>query len=288
MRPYWILAAVILAGAVLGCRSGPGPRGPEVGPLPEPEALLQQLRQRGEARRNLRAMGRVTVFEPDGRVRLRAVLVAERPRSFRFETLTPFEQPVDVMASNGERLWLLREGVLYEGPATSDNVARLLPLPMRPEEVVETFLGGVPVSSRFWPTRVLETSEGRWRLHLEGPEGETGMLLVDPGSLRVLEAELRAADGSLTTEVRFERFRRPEDEGPAVPTDIEVDVPPRALEVRIRLQDPETNVSLPDGLFEMRPPAGQAPQPFPETSLGVSRLTGGTYLSRLRVSPRPR
>ena len=243
-----------------GCRTGRGAGGDWPEP-PEPAALLASLRRQGEGRTNLRAMGRVTALGPDGRVRLRTVLVAERPRSFRFETLTPFEQPIDVMTSDGERLWLLRDGRLFEGPATPENVARLLPLPMRPAEVVETLLGGVPVSDRFAPERV-EPVDAGWRLHLRAPNGDRGVLLIEPRRRRVLEAELRDAAGQLLVGVRFDRFEPADDGGPAVPTAIEVEVPPRRTRVRLRLTEAETDVALPPALFVVRPPAGTRPEPF--------------------------
>ena len=230
---------------------------------PGPEALLKQLRRKSANRTNLRALGRLTALTPDGRVRLRAVFVAERPRSFRVETLTPFEQPVDVMVSDGERLWLLREGRLFEGPATSDNVARVLPLPLLPEEIVETLLGGVPVSKRFRPRAVSKDGD-RWVLSLTGPEGERGALRIDPRSLRVLQAELHAPSGELRTSVAFDGFTTASDGGPAVPTDIAVQVPPQKVQVRIRLRETETDVELPEGLFELKAPSGERPEPISE------------------------
>lgn len=253
---------LLLLALAPACRPGRPPAvGPDVGTPPDPATLLAQLRRQSEGRRNLRALGRVTMFGPEGRVRLQTVFVAERPRSFRFETLSPFEQPIDVMTSDGERLWLLSEGRLFEGPATSENVARLLPLPLRPEEVVEVFLGGVPVSERYRPVRV-ETADGRWRLVLEGPSGEEERLVVDPRSLRVLSAELEGADGQPRAAIEMSRFETAGDGGPAVPTEIEVRVPPRALDIRLRLRDPETDVDLPKGLFEMTPPPGTRPEPL--------------------------
>lgn len=260
---------VLVSSLALGCKSGPGPSKADLANLPEPAALLASLRQQSAGRSNLRAMGRVTAFGPDGRVRLRTVLVAERPGSFRFETLTPFEQPIDVMTSDGHRLWLLREGRLFEGPATAQNVSRLLPLPLRPEEVVETLLGGVPVSSRFRPIDVT-IDDGRWLLHLDGFEQGKGRLWVDPDTLRVLDAEHLTHEGAVLTAVHFAGFQKAQDGGPAVPTEIEIKVPPQSMEVRIRFRETETDVQLPPGLFVMAPPSGQTAEPLPGGPLGGS------------------
>ncbi len=247
--------------AALGCRPGT-PTDVDFGALPEPDALLETLRRQGERRRSLRATGRVTAFGPEGRVRLRTVIVAQRPRSFRLETLTPFEQPVDVMASDGERLWLLREGELFEGPASAENVARLLPLPMAPEELVETLLGGVPVPAGFSAVRV-EAAGDRWRLHLEGAAGSSGVLELDPKTLRVLSAAHRDPSGELRTEVDFAGYRAAPDGGPAVPTEIEVRVPSIESELSIRLGEPELDVELLPSLFSL--PHGSS-RPFAKTN----------------------
>lgn len=264
-RPVQRCAGGLFAVLLVGCHPASGPRSADLGDLPEPAALLASLRRQADGRTNLRALGRVTARGPDGRIRLRAVLVAERPGRFRFETLTPFEQPIDVMTSDGARLWFLHEGRLYEGEATPDNVARLLPLPMTPPEVVETLLGGVPVSGRFEPVRVEPTDDGWW-LRLEGPGGEQGRLLIEPSRLRVLEARLSDSAGKPLTRVEFDRFAPGTDGGPSVATSIEVRIPPRELEVRIRFTDVETGVDLPSGLFVIDPPPGVRPEP-----LGTSR-----------------
>lgn len=251
---------LILAMVISGCAANTG-TGTGREALPEASELLAALRERASQRQNMRALGRVEAFTPEGRVRLRAVFVAERPRSFRVETLTPFEQPVDVLVSDGERLYLLREGRLYEGAAVPENVARVLPLPLRPEEIVETLLGGVPVPRRFEAVDVVAKDQG-WQLELRSSMGERGQLLIDPETRRVLEARLVDAAGAPQTSVRFDRFVSAADGGPAHPTEVRVEVPSRETKVRIRLKDAETDVELPGGLFTLRTEDGSPPEPL--------------------------
>ncbi|MEO1232963.1 MAG: DUF4292 domain-containing protein [Myxococcota bacterium] len=246
---------------MMGCACRPNAPRVDLAGLPEPEALVETLRTQSEARRNLRAQGRVTAFGPEGRVRLKTVLLAERPGSFRVETLTPFEQPVDVMACDGARIWLLREGRLFAGPATPANVARLLPLPLRPDEIVETLLGGVPVPDGFTPTRI-GVEDDRWRLELEGPRGEQGVLRIRPEGPRVDRAQWLDVDGTLQVQVEFDDFEKAEDGGPPYPKSIRVEVPPSDTKVEIRLRDAETDVSLAGALFFIEPPPGQVPEPL--------------------------
>ncbi len=129
------LAPLALFGVLTACHPAAPVKRADLAPLPAPEAALAELRAAGAKRQNLRALGRLTYFGEKGRVRLKAVLVADRPNRVRFETVSPLEQPLDVMTVDGSRLYLLSKEKLAIGPATPENVARLLPFPMHPEEL---------------------------------------------------------------------------------------------------------------------------------------------------------
>lgn len=231
-------------------------------PLPSAETVLTQLREKTGDRKNLRALGRVTYFGERGRVRVKAVLLAQRPGAFRFETISPFEQPIDVMASDGDRLWLLSENRLREGPATPENISRLLPLAMKPAEVVDTLLGGVPTSDRFAPESI-EWSEDRdrWILSLASDRGERSRLTVDPDRMLVERMTLEDQRG-LRVAVSFDDF---ESAGPGkgeLPEKIRIEMPRRDLDVRIKLNEAEVDVPLADELFRITPPPGVRPEPL--------------------------
>lgn len=265
-RNPWLTPALafLFFGSLLpACQSGPPNL--DLSGAPSPEALLDNLRKQAQTRQNLRALGRVTANTPEGRIRLRTVVLAERPGRFRFETLTPFEVPIDVMTSDGEQLWYLHESRLYTGPATAENVALLLPLPMRAPEVVDTLLGGAPVSERFVPVRV-ESDPTRWILVLlnsspTGPEGLT--LWIEPDRLRVTRAQLKNRD-DIITDVRFDRFETFQDQGPELATSLEIKFPKAKSEVRLRLTETETDVPLNPALFRIDPPAGSSASPLTE------------------------
>jgi hypothetical protein len=210
----------------------------------------------------MRALGRVTYFGDSGRVRLKTVLVVDRPGSFRVETISPMEQPIDVMASDGARLWLLTQGKLYEGPATPENIARMIPLPLRPEELVDTMLGGVPTSDRFEPKKLVwaDDSHARWRLVLDGIGGETGELTIDPEKLEVEQAVIKRADGGVRLSLRFEDFQALPDKD-AFPRKITLDMPkPKQLEVTIKLEEIEVNVDIAPELLRIQSPPGVVPE----------------------------
>ena len=242
-----------------GCRP-PSVRPPDLQTLPSPNDALARLRAGAEGRRSMRALSRLTYFGEKGRVRLRTVFVAERPDRFRVETLSPLEQPIDVMASDGARIWLLSKGRFHEGPATPENLSRLLPVPLRPAELVDALLGGIPTTDRFTPTKIAWADEDRerWRLTMVGPGDEVAELRVDPVRRVVERVTMRGPGGAVRLEVGFDDFGAPD----RFPHKIELSIPGRADEVTIKLKELEVNVGIAPQIFRLEPPAGVVPEPL--------------------------
>jgi outer membrane lipoprotein-sorting protein len=231
-------------------------------PLPAPADALAELQQKNGNRKNLRALARVTYFGPKGRARVKAALLAERPGSFRVETISPFEVPIDVMASDGSRLWLLSEKRLREGPATPENISRLLPLAMNPEEVVDTLLGGVPTSSRFTPKTLEWAEDGEhWILVMEDG-AEESRLSIDPVRKVVEKMTLGAPGAKPRLSVEFDDFEAIQGSSAELPHKIEIEMPDRKLEVSIKLDEAEVDVPLAADLFRIHAPPGVDPEPL--------------------------
>ncbi|MCB9646811.1 MAG: DUF4292 domain-containing protein [Deltaproteobacteria bacterium] len=255
--PAGALLALVLAA---GCRPGPV-RQPDTTPLPEPETVLTELRAKAGERASLRTMGRVTYFGDKGRVRLKAVLLARRPGAFRVETLSPLEQPVDVMASDGDRLWLLSQDRLRVGAASPENIARLLPLVMGPEAVVDTLLGGVPGPERVKAQSLERGEDDSWRLTVINEYGERVVLKVNPVARRVEAMELLGEGDAVRVRVKFDDFEALPDGG-ELPKELDIRLLPDGAQVAIRLQSPEINVAMDDALFRIDAPAGVTPEPL--------------------------
>jgi outer membrane lipoprotein-sorting protein len=238
-------------------------KAPNTTPLPTPAEALAELQQKNGTRRNMRALARVTYFGPKGRARVKAALLAERPKSFRVETISPFEQPLDVMASDGSKLWLLSQQRLCEGPATPENIARLLPLAMNPEEVVDTLLGGVPTSSRFAPKALEWAEDGEhWLLTMDDGQEES-RLVIDPVQKVVEKMTLGAPGAKPRLSVEFEDFKRIGNTGAGeLPHKIHIELPDRGLDVRIKLEEAEVDVPLAADLFRINAPPGIEPEPL--------------------------
>lgn len=260
MRRCGLIGLLLIGTLGIGCRPGPV-RPADTTPLPPPAEVLSQLRASAGSRQSLRTLGRVTYFGDKGRVRLKAVLLARRPGSFRVETLSPFEQPLDVMASDGDDLWLLSKDQLRFGAATPHNIARLLPLVMGPEAVVDTLLGGIPDAEGTTAERIERDEDGRWLLWVSTQRGDRGRLLVDPVKREVREMVLLDAADAARVTVRYSDFEAIPSGG-ALPRKIEVKLEAEGSEVTIKLGEPDVNVPLDDALFRIEAPPGVTPLPL--------------------------
>lgn len=247
-------AALVGAGWCLGLWACAGAL--PAGPPPPPGELHAALVATATQTPSLRTEGRVTYWGKEGRARLRVVVLAERPDKFRVETLTPFEEPIDVVASNGDQLWWLSRRDLKVGPATADRLGEVLPLPLAPPEVVDVLMGGVPTSTVWRPVDVAAGRDGTWRLSMTDGAGRAATLWVDRDAARVRRIALPARGAQPAIDIELSGHQG------LVARDIDLRVPDRGLEVQIRLESPEYGAALPDALFRVDPPPGRAPTPW--------------------------
>lgn len=74
---------------------------PADGPT-EPAPVLARLAERSHALTSLSGMISLEVWRGDERVKLRQLLLVQRPDHIRVDTLSPFDQPLAMMASDGQ------------------------------------------------------------------------------------------------------------------------------------------------------------------------------------------
>lgn len=243
--------AFALALALVACR-GPEP----AGPVPGASDLFSSLVSTATATRSLRTEGRVTYWGDGERIRLKTIVLAQRPDRFRVETLTPFQEPIDVVASDGASLWWLSREALKVGPATASRLGEVLPLRLAPNQVVDVLIGGVPTAGHWAPRSVEAVDAELLRLRLVDPGGREASLWVERDAPRVRRIELPARLQEPAIEVELS------DHDGLVARRIDLRVPDRDLEVQIRLQSPEYGVPLADALFRVDPPPGRGATPW--------------------------
>jgi hypothetical protein len=138
-----LLLACALA---LGCATAPSPRPPGQ-PAPAASELLESLQRRQAALRTLEIDTRSTSWLNDERVRATVPMLVDRAGRLRFEFEIPVQGSVAALTVKGNEFALLdlQHRVLHRGPACPANVARLIPIPLLPEEIAAILLGDAPL-----------------------------------------------------------------------------------------------------------------------------------------------
>ena len=147
MLPSLARAAVCaaLAAALLVLSGCPRPQA-VAGPPPDPGALYFQAKKAHRAPATLSCDGKAFVEAPQNAGRYALHVSVKRPASVRLEALTPMGDPAAVLVADQGRFALLdlRNNVFYRGPATPENLSRLIPVPLRDDELVSVITGDIP------------------------------------------------------------------------------------------------------------------------------------------------
>jgi outer membrane lipoprotein-sorting protein len=242
------LALLALAALLHGC----APRAPPPDLSLDPAELLAQVRAAQARVQAVRGEVRVKVEAEDGTGTVTALVAAEKPDRLYVQTLDFFGNTAAVLAASGGTLSLYdaRERVLYRGPATPQNLARLVPLPLSPSDLVDILCGSAPLAGE--PVRA---EPGRGHVTLELAAGARTQVLrvgssaaVERSSVRVAGAPGAALDLEFTSSEAALDARFP------------ADVSLAAEEPRVRMSlawvEAERNPALDAALFSPGIPRG--------------------------------
>jgi hypothetical protein len=247
-------AAAWLASLLAGC--GPAPR-PADAYASAPDLVRDMLALRAKVR-SLRAAGRADHYGERGRVQGKIFAFAEEPGRLRVDLMSPFGSTLAVLTADGAafRLSDMRESRYYEGPAEPCNIARLIGVPLAPEDVVAALSGSTPVIEG--APRVEWDGGGFYRVKIEGG-GLAQTLEIGP-SRRVLPLRRSRLErgGEVVFDIAFDRWL--DVGGASVPHEIRVEMPRDKAELLVRYDEGavEVNVDLPDDAFTQSAPPGFA------------------------------
>jgi hypothetical protein len=259
-----LLVCLLLAA---GCPRGQVPRS-----YPEPQAAevlahLGSLRSRAPS---LNAETKTDVRLGDDRVNVTVYMLAAWGGKLRFQALDPNQAMAADLASDGERYCFLdvHAGCSECGEATPQSVARLVRIPLEPDQVVEVLLGSTPVLQGD-ATVAWDPAGGREIVTIEGG-GFHQRIVLDGRDRRwdVLESELKQAD-ALVWRIRHKDFHEVRTAGGGT-----VRMPGASLfeqggdTVRITWQNQRVGEALGEEKFQMTPPAGLPPCPGGPATVG--------------------
>jgi hypothetical protein len=145
----------------------------------------------------------------------------------------------------------LRNNVFYRGPASPENLSRLLPAPLRDEELVALLTGAIPELPGAYPSSVKREGDGYLLVLRAASEMQEVAL---GGDLRVNEVRRKLAQGSPLWTVHLDEHD--DRSGAQVPRLLHLSSPGTNTEVDLRLRNMETGLPPPSGAFQLGVPQG--------------------------------
>lgn len=245
LRGY--LAGLLSALMLAGCFPAPIP--PPAGLMPVDTATAQYLVGEFQAHtashRSLRGLAQVRVAGSGGTRSGTQVLLLDRPGRLRTELLGPFGTQVMLLATDGREFQALLplDGTFYNGPASAENLATLLRLPLTPDELVDLLL--CQVNFPAGPATVFRVTSGGWQIHLQR-DGYDEVLAFDT-SHRLIGVR-RLAGERLQLEVGYGNFAKAD----GFPRLVTVEIPGQAS-ARLELGDLELDVDIDSSRFSLSP-----------------------------------
>ncbi|HYS80021.1 MAG TPA: DUF4292 domain-containing protein [Anaeromyxobacteraceae bacterium] len=254
-RPTLVSTLLLALSGLVGC-----PRVPPPALSRDPAALLDQVKAGQRRVQRVSGRARVKVTSPSLSGTVTELIAVEKPDRLHLQTLDFFGNPAAVLVAADGRFALhdLRGKVFYRGPATPENVSRLLPFDLPVEELVTILCGSAPLL----PGTPLEVGAQEGLVLLTIGLGEVGQRLALGEQATVLWSRLRrdAPPGSAPEvanpgyDLAFDHFV--DRGGLRFPNALDVDAPAGKARVELSWRDVEVNGEVDRALFRLLPPPG--------------------------------
>ncbi len=227
--------------------------------LTDAEAVLAKIAENTVRRERLSVEARVSYYGKEGARKAKAVILARRPADLHFSVYSPTDDMLGVLASDGENFTSFRRGQphCYAGRSCSENIAQFSFFPMEGRQLVDALVGGVPLiwyrkSSVEW-----DPSAGAYRVELSGSRKVTQRIWVVHGTWDVRRMEV-LREGALEVSIAFDDLRVVA--GERLPHTIDMKMPSRDLDLRVRYREVDLNTDIADDAFVIPCPQGTRTQ----------------------------
>ncbi len=257
----WRWPLILLLGVLCGC-TAPVLRSHLDAPAP-PNALsatlLQRVQLQGTAYRALEGLAKVRVSNQGQNFNATQVVLVEKPDRLRAETLSPFGNPLLVLATDGREVAALvpGDGLFYQGDASPANLHRFTRLPLRLEDLIALLLYQVPLLEARQQL-LSRDGEGNLRLQLVG-EGDLLQELIFNGAHMLTSAAFLRGE-ELQLRVSYRDFS---GDGTGYPASVQLEMPPMGVEASLSFSEVRLNGVIPSARFRLSAPAGYEVRPLP-------------------------
>jgi hypothetical protein len=223
--------------------------------LLDPGHLVAKLVARDRELRSLRALATVDYRSWAGRGRLLEAVLVDRPKRLRLETLSGLGAVLIVTVAEDEIVGFHpREGLIYRGRSSKENLARYTQIPLELDEVTRLLLGLPPVNlNDRWEA-------GRNSASWERDGGRRETVFFDPARAAPLRWERYLASGEIELRADFSEYADTAV-GP-FPMKLSLEVPAQRLHLEIRYEQPELNATMPRSAFVQEKPASVREMPL--------------------------
>lgn len=225
----------------------------EFGPAGEPksaEDLLTRVMAAESAVAGIKGDARLKVDSQKTKVVVTLFAAVSDPAFVHLEVLDFFGKPQAVLISDGARFTLYdgEKGKLFRGPATKENVSRLVPIALAPAELAAVLLGRAPRLAYDALELGFDDAQGAFLVTLKAGAA-TQVLTVKPPSYRVIRSVVSGRD---TYDVEFDNI---EDVGSATyPRRVVLTSASTRVRVELNYKDVAVNELADPTLYDMTPP----------------------------------
>jgi len=249
MRASPVAAAAASLASLLACAKSAVVQGPP----PDPGALYIQAKKAHGVPQTLSCDARAFVEAPDNDGRYTLHISVRRPASLRLEAITPMGDPAAVLVADRGRFALLdlRHDVFYRGPSTPENLSRLIPAPLRDDELVSLITGDIPELPDSRPDSAARDGDG-YRLVVASSRIRQEVMLG--ADLRVVAVRRLDAQDNLLWVVTLDEHD--DASGAQVPRLLHLEAPKDRIKVDLRLRNVLTGKPPPSGAFLLGAPPG--------------------------------
>jgi len=239
------------------CACVPRPTTLPIQSVPDVSHILSALEEQSSDLRSFRGAGQLKALRGTGVKSFRAVWIGSHPQNLRVETLGPWGQPsLTLVVNEGAFFLYSRQDNRYvKGEATARNLSRLVSVPVKPEDLF-AFLSGQPPILPFHRAKIrASTKEGGWVISLYKTWGRlVEKIWLKDDETTVEQIEISDGWGHLQYRIAFNEFHQVESFH--LPHRIEISDPEGPL-WSIRVERFWTNVSIPDGAYNIDVPGGE-------------------------------
>lgn len=200
-------------------------------------------------------------FADGERVKVRQLILVKQPGFLRIQTRLPgSDELLNVLVSDGDRFAMHRRDTneFYQGPATKENIARLLPVDLSARDVTRVMVGGAPWDrfdeQKATPTLSWDSGKGAYMYRVPTRAGGKLTMWVRHGDFAVLEVTEDDGHGKTVYQYTTDDWRG--QTGRALPGFRRVVWPARDLDFSMDVGETQLNIELPETLFQLDPPAG--------------------------------